>query len=582
MREHTEQPTALGRATRWVPDGERTVAVVTLVARLAGLLAVVSVLLPVGRARTRVQAPLDNWLSLPEQATAVAVTATVVTGVALVLLAAGLRRRKRNAWLTSTLVSVVLVISHAVHPRGLFGLLAAVALLAALLATRARFTGRPDPSGRGYAVGTGLLLLLLGFVVNLAVLLLSGRGQLGAPSLWERAQQSGLALIGVSGPVRFRVDLLDDVVAGVGLGFGLSALAAVLYFVLRTQEPPGSLTPAEESGVRALLDGRTDTDSLGYFALRGDKSAVFSPTGKAAVTYRPIAGVALSSGDPVGDPEAWPGAAEVFLERCATNGWSPAVLGCSEAGARMWSRHGLGALELGDEAVVDTASFTLDGRAMRGVRQAVSKLERAGYSVAVRRVADIPSDELATLQELARRWRGTETERGFSMALGRLGVDPQCVLATATQITPDGPVVRGLLHFVPWGADGLSLDAMLRDRESDNGVNELLIAGVIKAGVATGLQRVSLNFAVFRAALERGERIGAGPVAKAWAWVLRTGSRWWQIESLYRFNAKFEPRWVPRYLMYSSARELPRVALAAAEAEGFGGRPPALLRLLRR
>jgi lysyl-tRNA synthetase, class II len=96
------------------------------------------------------------------------------------------------------------------------------------------------------------------------------------------------------------------------------------------------------------------------------------------------------------------------------------------------------------------------------------------------------------------------------------------------------------------------------------------------------VQRVSLNFAVFRAALERGRRIGAGPVARLWARALRLGSRWWQIESLYRFNAKFAPTWVPRYLVFPVVRDLPRIAVAALEAEGFGGRPPVLLRVLRR
>ena len=87
---------------------------------------------------------------------------------------------------------------------------------------------------------------------------------------------------------------------------------------------------------------------------------------------------------------------------------------------------------------------------------------------------------------------------------------------------------------------------------------------------------------MFRAALERGERIGAGPVARLWAKALRVCSRWWQIETLYRFNAKFGPSWVPRYLVFPAVRDLPRIALAAVEAEGFGGRPPALLRMLRR
>ncbi|MEO6880678.1 MAG: phosphatidylglycerol lysyltransferase domain-containing protein [Mycobacteriaceae bacterium] len=589
----------LAPVARWVPDGERTVAVVTLVARLTGLAAVLSVLLPVGRARARLGDSVTDWLGLPEKVTAVAITTTLVTGAALLLLASGLRRRKRNAWWASTALTSVLLVSHVLHPREFLALFASLALLAALLGTRRRFRARPDPGGRSAAVRVGVQLLVLGFLGNLVALLVGGRQQLDHPSLGERVQQAGLALVGVAGPVRFRGDFLDDLVAGIGLGFGLATLGAVLYFLLRTQEPPGALTPAEEGGVRELLSrGATSgsdasSDSLGYFALRGDKSVVFSSSGKSALTYRPLAGVALASGDPLGDPEAWGGAMEVFLARCADNGWTPAVLGCSEAGARTWARHGLRALEVGDEAVLDTASFTLQGRSMRGVRQAVGRLERAGYRVRVRRVADIDEPERARLVALAHLWRGTEPERGFSMALGRIGVDPACVLATAEQVGEPGtaaledgaapePVVRGLLHFVPWGADGLSLDAMLRDRDSDNGVNELLITGVVQAAAELGVHRVSLNFAVFRAALERGERIGAGPVARIWAAVLRWGSRWWQIESLYRFNDKFAPRWVPRYLAYPSGRDLPRIGLAVMEAEGFGGRPPVLLRLLRR
>jgi len=305
---------------------------------------------------------------------------------------------------------------------------------------------------------------------------------------------------------------------------------------------------------------------------------VFSPTGKSAITYRVLAGVALAAGDPLGDYEAWGGAIDVYLDACARRGWTPAVLGCSERGATVWARHGLGTLELGDEAVVDAATFTLQGRAMRGVRQAVGRLERTGYRVAVRRVADIPAEEVAALVELGKKWRGSERERGFSMALGRLAVDPNCVVVTAVHAEQ----VRGLLHFVPWGSDGLSLDAMLRDRDAENGVNELMITTLLGACEGLGVRRVSLNFAMFRAALERGQKIGAGPVAKMWAALLRFGSRWWQIESLYKFNDKFAPQWVPRFLMYSGARELPRIGLAAMEAEGFGGRPPVLLRLLRR
>jgi lysyl-tRNA synthetase, class II len=94
------------------------------------------------------------------------------------------------------------------------------------------------------------------------------------------------------------------------------------------------------------------------------------------------------------------------------------------------------------------------------------------------------------------------------------------------------------------------------------------------------VSRLPLNFAVFRAALERGERIGAGPVCRLWRAVLVFASRWWQIETLYRFNAKFCPEWTPRYLSFPGTRELPRIAVAALEAEAFLVRPRTLDRLL--
>jgi lysyl-tRNA synthetase class 2 len=156
--------------------------------------------------------------------------------------------------------------------------------------------------------------------------------------------------------------------------------------------------------------------------------------------------------------------------------------------------------------------------------------------------------------------------------------DPGCVVVTAHK---DG-ALRGLLHFVPWSEHGLSLDLMRRDRTADNGLNELMIATLMEECPQLGVERVSLNFAVFRDALERGARIGAGPVMRLWRRLLLLASRWWQIESLYRFNAKFRPDWLPRYICYPAARDIPRVALAAMEAEAFIVRPRIVTRMLGR
>src|SRR5262249_12229427 len=159
------------------------------------------------------------------------------------------------------------------------------------------------------------------------------------------------------------------------------------------------------------------------------------------------------------------------------------------------------------------------------------------------------------LIRLADAWRDTETERGFSMALGRLGdpADGRCVLVEA--LHGDGREAA-ILSFAPWGTDGLSLDLMRRDREADNGLMEFMVAGLVAAAPRLGVERISLNFAVFRSVFEDGARIGAGPVLRAWRRLLLFFSRWFQLESLYRSNVKYRPEWVPRFLCYEDVRDL--------------------------
>jgi lysyl-tRNA synthetase class 2 len=357
-----------------------------------------------------------------------------------------------------------------------------------------------------------------------------------------------------------------------------TALVTTAVLLAPAYRPPRPSTD-DEHDLRELLDRWGDQDSLGYFALRAEKSLVFSPTRKAAVAYGVAGSVALASGDPVGDPEAWPGAIRAWLAQVEANGWVPGVLGAGEAAATAYDRAGLEVLELGDEAVLEVAEFTLEGRAMRGVRQAVSRVTRAGHTLQVDRQHDLTPAEVEEVRAAVTAMRDGDVERGFSMALGRLGDprDPELMVARAREY--DGRLVA-VLVFAPWGREGLSLDVMRRVADADNGVVEFMIAGIVGRAAELGIQRISLNFAVFRSTFDRGSRIGAGPVLRLWRQVLLFASRWWQIESLYRANAKYRPIWVPRYLCYRRASELPRIGIAALEVEALVARPR-VARLLR-
>jgi lysyl-tRNA synthetase class 2 len=502
----------------------------------------------------------------------------VSAGVLLLLLAHGLRRRKRRAWTAAVVLLPAGAVAQFLYRHSLFGALLSLALLALLLPHRREFVAFPDPRSRWMALAN--LVLLGGGSVFLGMVIVSShpRRVVGEPGFTDRLQHVLYGLVGLEGPVHYRGQASWTV--GYSLGaLGVLTAVTTLYLALRPELPVARLTEGDEARLRELLARHGGRDSLGHFALRRDKSVVFSSSGKAAVCYRVVCGVMLASGDPIGDIEAWPGAIARFMEQARLHSWTPAVMGCSETGGQVWSREtGLDALELGDEAVVDVPDFTLSGRAMRNVRQMVKRIERGGYQTRVRRVGDLRTEELERIRRAAAHWRGTDAERGFSMALGRIGdpADADCVIATAHRADDEGcddagPYgdLKAVLHFVPWGPDGISLDLMRRDRSADPGMNELLIVATLQAAPGLGVQRVSLNFAMFRSALARGERLGAGPVLRGWRGLLVFLSRWYQIESLYKFNAKFRPRWEPRFLVFRNTRDLPRIGFAAMQAEGF-------------
>jgi lysyl-tRNA synthetase class 2 len=539
-------------------------------ATLAAVLGLIDIASAVAPERSR--RVHDITRIIPLGVTHEASAATAVAGVLLILLSSGLRRRKRRAWRAALVLAAATAVLHIVKGIDLFPATLSVLLVAALVATSSQFRAAGDPRTRWRAPVALVSLLLVSIGIGWLLLIARSGSIIGHPSTSARFAEIFDGMVGVVGPVRFTNEGTPDLVYAVLVALGAMTALVPAYLLLRPPEPPARLDAESEDRLRTLMVTNGRRDSLGYFATRRDKAAVFSPTGKAAVSYRVVSGVMLASGDPIGDPEAWPGAIKAFLDEAKRHAWVPGVIGCSELGGEAWVREaGLRAIELGDEAVLPVDSFCLEGRAMRNVRQTVARVERAGYCTEVRRVRDLSPEEITLMREQAAAWRDAETERGFSMALGRFGepTDGECVVVTARQ----GDELAAILHFVPWGDDGLSLDLMRRDRTADTGLNEAMIVAAVKSAPDFGVTRLSLNFSVFRSALERGGRLGAGPVLRAWRGILLWMSRWFQIESLYRFNAKFRPEWEPRYVCYPAARDLPRIGIAALEAEAFIARP---------
>ena len=508
--------------------------------------------------------------TLPRGVLDLATAAAIIVGVLLIVLSFALARRNHAAFLLTELLlllSLALSIGTGLdYIQGLGSLL----MFLLLFLIRDEFYAKPVRRVVTRALLVFGQLALLSLAIGIALILAPDRLFGGEVSFSRMLLTVFHGLVGIAGPVRFisnrEQDIFDYSMAGLGL---LTVIAPILT-LLQPSPPKPQMTQDDEYGLRGLLSEFGDRDSVGYFALREDKSVIWSNTRKAAITYRVVAGCALASGDPLGNPDAWPQVMAAFMDLCAKNGWTPVAVGCSEEAGEIWVREtDMTALEIGDEAVVHVDDYDPDNPRYRNVRQSVRRILKQNYTTEIFRSSEMTKEMRLLLTEDSKRWRGAATERGFMMGLGRIADDdePDLLIVTAKK---NGEVMA-LLQYVPWGPKGLSLDLMRRSPQADSGVNELMIDATIRYAREHGITRISLNFAAFRSVFERGAQLGAGPIIRSWRGILLFLSRWLQMETLFRFNSKFRPEWVPRYVMFRKNSDLPKIGLATMRAEAFIG-----------
>ncbi|MGN6609779.1 MAG: bifunctional lysylphosphatidylglycerol flippase/synthetase MprF [Jatrophihabitans sp.] len=324
--------------------------------------------------------------------------------------------------------------------------------------------------------------------------------------------------------------------------------------------------PITRAAVRELVVSSVG-DPLAPFALRPEKNYVFSPDGRAAVAYRIKVGVAVASGDPLGDEASWPAVVEEFLVRARARKLRVAVLGAGERSKSLWEQYHFGSLSIGRDVVVERSQFTLKGRAYRNVRQAIQRSHNAGVKVTVQREGELEPEVVAELRALMTRTE-RDDNRGFSMILGRLfdGEAPDAIIAIARDCR--GGIV-GAHRYLWAGRQDLSFDLPIRSRTAPNGVDERLVAEVVDYAADLGVERVSLAFAPFPdlfADKDAGRLTWPGRLGYALAHLLDPLIK---VEALYRYLRKFRAFGDNRYVMLRW-RQLVPVLLALLLLE-FGG-----------
>ncbi len=532
---------------------------------LAGALDLLYALTPSLRSRLHLVLEI-----LPLGATQAAGALVALAGVALLALARGVRRGQHRAWAVSSILLGATFILHLVRGGDVGGSVVAGAALALLLFNRHEFRASSDlPSTRSAALwlcsGVAAITATSTMAAELFLRFDHDRPRL---ALWRVGEAVVERLVGVQSVVL--PDRLNDFLAPslLAIGFGI-AVVALLLATRPLVDRRRSAGHAAWAGARDIVRRHGD-GTLDYFGLRSDKQWFFHRD--SLVAYAIYGGICLVSPDPIGPGSEREQIWSAFRRFADNRGWVVAVMGASEDWLPVYRAMGMHDIYIGDEAVVDVQHFSLAGGHMKGLRQAHNRIAKYGYTASFHDPGRLDKRTAEKLTGLMSQSRRGEFERGFSMMLGRV-FDPRDEGLLLCVVTgPDG-APAAICQFVPArGIGGFSLDLMRRDRgEHPNGLLDFALVSTIQHLREIGCHGLSLNFAALRSVLD-GER-GDGVTQRVERWALKKMSSFLQIETLWRFNAKYRPDWLPRYVVYETAEHLVPVVLAILRAESLAEVP---------
>jgi lysylphosphatidylglycerol synthetase-like protein (DUF2156 family) len=523
-----------------------------------------------------VTAPLRTHLHLIAQYLPITVVQAAgalvaIAGIGMIMLSRGILKGQRRSWIVAIALLTGSLALHLVHAADVVTLVVCAGVLVLLIVQRDLFRAQTEPAtliGAFAILAVGGLLATLGGFIGVQIAGHVHHHQL--PSWPHVLLGSAERLVGVQW-VHFPTTI-DRFASVTLLAVGISLIVVALYLLTRPVVDRSLSLGRAAVGRRAAelrardIVRRHGTGTLDYFALRDDKQWFFHRD--SLVAYAVFGGVCLVSPDPIGPFSERAHVWDAFRRHVDRKGWGLGVMGAGEEWLPTYKASGMRFLYIGDEAVVDPRVFSLDGGKMKGLRQAVNRVARYGYTVRFLDPAHLDTQDAARMAELMAKSRRGEQERGFSMMLGRL-FDPRDSGLLLTLVEgPDGTPVA-MCQFVPSPAiGGYSLDLMRRDpADHPNGLLDFALCSTINHLKERGMTGLSLNFAAMRSILEGDS--GDGVTQRVERWAIRRLSGVLQIETLWRFNAKYEPKWLPRYIVFDSAEQFVPVAVQIMRAESL-------------
>jgi phosphatidylglycerol lysyltransferase len=486
---------------------------------------------------------------------------TLLIGFALVVSAINIYRRKRRAWWIVTALASFSVVFHLLMRHHRWQAVVPMLLLAVLVYARGMFTVKSRRFNRRAALLRFAVAVFAAFVYGVAGFWLLEPREFGVNFNWIASIHRTLLYLTLVGDpslqpqTRYAVWFLDTLtmLTMLVIGYGVISLFRPMLYRFHA-------APQERERARGLL-ARYGRSSLDYFKLWPDKSYFFNSSGDGFIAYSVGANVAITLGDPIGPPESLAKMIREFKQYCEENGWAVAWHQTLPDLLPLYQQAGFKKLKIGDDAIVDLTTFTLEGKEMKRFRQRVAQLDKQGVRLQSYQ-PPLSNQLIDRLHEVSEEWLQLPGKRERTFTLGRF--DPEYLRTTPvyTAEDQDGRVLA-FVNLIPSYHPGeATIDLMRHRLQTPNGIMDYLFIKAFSVCREQGYTRFNLGMAPMAGFQEREE--ASGPERAVHSFFQRLNFVF-SFSGLKAYKAKFADVWEPRYVIYRNVLELPKVGVALSK-----------------
>jgi phosphatidylglycerol lysyltransferase len=280
-----------------------------------------------------------------------------------------------------------------------------------------------------------------------------------------------------------------------------------------------------------------------------DKRIYIAAEGNVVLSYQKIGKKFVVLGDPIGKRDEFANAIQEFESFSALSGHTPVYYQISADFLSHYHDMGYRFFKLGEEAVVNLADFTLEGKKGARLRTRRNKFVKQGYQFNVLR-PPYSAELLDELREVSDSWLSNRKEKSFSVSF----FCEQYVSRFPVSIlqNPEGEIIA----FATLASDRvnggrlLTIDLMRHTADRPHGTMDMLFVSILFWAKENGYDRCSLGMAPLA-------NVGTHPSSffheKAARFLFRHGDALYKFRGLHEYKGKFADRWEPKYLAYKKS-----------------------------